>query len=109
MHSPNWFFTVFPENSVALTVLAISLVAAWIAKRTDRSAPFAALLALTDLFGAAARMMPYYSGLAPWNHGSITQFPLAVARLHVPVWLAIAWIAATVAIPLLMPRRKPAR
>jgi len=28
MHSPNWFFTVFPENSVALTVLAISLVAA---------------------------------------------------------------------------------
>jgi hypothetical protein len=73
------------------------------------SVAFAALLALTDLFGAAARMMPYYSGLAPWNHGSITQFPLAVARLHVPVWLAIAWIAATVAIPLLMPRRKPAR
>ena len=66
------------------------------------SIAFAGMLALTDLFGAAARMMPYYAGLAARNHGSVTQFPLALARLHVPVWLAIAWAAATIAIPALM-------
>ncbi len=63
---------------------------------------FAALLALTDLYGMTARMLPYYSGLAPWNHGSITQSPEALARLHVSVWLAVAWAASTVAIPILM-------
>jgi hypothetical protein len=66
------------------------------------SVVFAAMLALTDLFGAMARMLPYYAGLAPWDHGSIVQVPAALARLHVPVWLLVAWLAATVAIPLLM-------
>ena len=42
---------------------------------------FAALLVLTDLYGAATRMMPYYAGLAARDHGSITQFTaLAAAR-----------------------------
>ena len=63
---------------------------------------FAAMLALTDLYGAAARMMPYYAGLAARDHGSVTQFFLAATRLHLSVWLAAAWIIATVAIPLLM-------
>jgi 4-amino-4-deoxy-L-arabinose transferase-like glycosyltransferase len=63
---------------------------------------FAAMLALTDLFGVAVRMMPYYAGLAPWNHGSVSQFRDAASRLHVPGWLAIAWVIATVAIPLLL-------
>ena len=67
---------------------------------------FAALLALTDLYGVAARMMPYYAGLAARNHGSVTQFTLAAARLHVPMWLAIAWIGSTAAIPLLMLQRR---
>jgi hypothetical protein len=66
------------------------------------SIAFAAMLALTDLFGAACRMMPYYAGLAAWNHGSVTQFPLAADRLHVSIWLAIAWIASTIAIPVFM-------
>jgi hypothetical protein len=66
------------------------------------SITFAAMLALTDVFGATARMMPYYAGLAARNHGSMTQFPLALARLHVSMWLSIAWVAATIAIPLLM-------
>lgn len=63
---------------------------------------FAALLAMADLFGAAARMMPYYAGLATWNHGSITQLPLAGSRLHTPLWLIILWLISTAAIPLLM-------
>jgi len=66
------------------------------------SIAFAAMLALTDLFGAACRMMPYYAGLAAWHHGSVTQFPLAGDRLHVSIWLAIAWIASTIAIPVFM-------
>ena len=70
------------------------------------SAVFAAMLALMDLFGAAARMMPYYAGLAPWNHGSVTQLPEAAARLHVAGWLIVGWIAATIAIPLLMLQRR---
>jgi len=63
---------------------------------------YAAMLALTDLFGVTCRMMPYYAGLAPWNHGSVSQILPAMARLNVPMWLALGWIAATVAIPLLL-------
>jgi hypothetical protein len=67
---------------------------------------FAAMLALTDLYGAAARMMPYYAGLAARDHGSVTQFTFAAARLHTPMWLAVAWIGSTAAIPLLMLQRR---
>ncbi len=67
---------------------------------------FAALLALTDLYGVSARMMPYYAGLAARDHGSITQFTLAAARLHLSLWLAALWILATIAIPLLMFQRR---
>ncbi len=56
---------------------------------------FAALLALADLFGVIARMIPYYSGLRPLNYDSLS-------RLHLPIWLLAAWVAATIAIPLLM-------
>ncbi len=63
------------------------------------TAVFVAMLAAADLFGAAARMMPYYSGLAPWNHGSVMQLPEAAARLHVSLWMTAAWVLATVAIP----------
>ncbi len=60
---------------------------------------FAALLAVADLFGAGARMMPYYAGLAAWNHGSIGDFAEAAARLHVPLLLAAGWVLSTLAIP----------
>jgi hypothetical protein len=63
---------------------------------------FALMLAAADLFGAAARMMPYYAGLAAWNHGSVMQLPAAMARLNTPAWLAAAWILATLAIPFAM-------
>lgn len=66
------------------------------------SIAFVAMLALTDLFGVTCRMMPYYAGLALWNHGSITQFAAAAGRLYLPLWIAAAWIAATIAIPLLL-------
>lgn len=67
---------------------------------------FAAMLALTDLYGGAARMMPYYAGLAARNHGSVTQFSLAAARLNLPIWLAVLWIGSTIGIPLLMIQRR---
>ncbi|HVW10855.1 MAG TPA: phospholipid carrier-dependent glycosyltransferase [Bryobacteraceae bacterium] len=63
---------------------------------------FAALLALADLFGAGARMLPYYAGLAPWNHGSVTQAFEAWRRLQIPVWLVAIWLIATAGIPLLV-------
>jgi hypothetical protein len=59
------------------------------------------MLAIVDVFDAGARLMPYYAGLATRNHGSFTQLWLAAARLQVPGWLVIAWVLATVAIPLL--------
>ncbi len=62
---------------------------------------FAGLLALADLFGGAARMLPYYAGLASWNHGSVTQSFEAIHRLQTPVWLPAVWLIATAAIPLL--------
>ncbi len=43
---------------------------------------FALMLAAADLFGVAARMMPFYAGLAPWNHGSVTQFVAAAAPAY---------------------------
>ncbi len=58
---------------------------------------FVLMLWLVDIFGAGARMMPYYAGLAERNHGSLTQLPLAAGRLHVPGWLVVAWLVATVA------------
>jgi hypothetical protein len=66
------------------------------------SAAYAGMLALADLFGSTSRMAPYYAGLAPWNHGSVTQFAAALTRLHVSWWLASFWLAATLVIPALM-------
>ena len=68
---------------------------------------FAAMLALTDLFGVTARMTPYYAGLAPWDRGSVNQSLEAAARLHVPLWLFAAWLVATAAVPLLMLQGRP--
>ncbi len=66
---------------------------------------FAAMLALVDVYGAGARMMPYYAGLAERNHGSLGQLPLAVVRLHLSTWVVVIWLIATLAIPFLMPAR----
>ena len=63
------------------------------------SVAFAAMLAAADLFGAAARMMPFYAGLAEWNHGSVWQVLQAVERLHVSGWMFGGWILATVGVP----------
>jgi hypothetical protein len=89
---PGWY--LWPVGA-ALAILIVAGLGRF-------SVAFAGMLALTDLFGAALRMMPYYAGLAERLHGSVAQFPLAAARLHVPAWLAVAWIAATITIPLLM-------
>jgi 4-amino-4-deoxy-L-arabinose transferase-like glycosyltransferase len=89
---PGWY--LWP----AAAAMAI-LIAAGYGRLT---AVFAALLALADLFGVTVRMLPYYAGLAPWNHGSVTQSFEAMGRLHVAGWLAAAWVIATVAMPPLL-------
>jgi 4-amino-4-deoxy-L-arabinose transferase-like glycosyltransferase len=56
------------------------------------------LLAAVDLYGAMALLAPYYAGLVERNRADAGKFLAALARLHVPVWMAGAWIAATVGI-----------
>jgi hypothetical protein len=55
---------------------------------------------LVDLYGVNAVMMPYYAGLVTRNHATLAGIPEALTRLHVPVWLWGAWIAASMAIPM---------
>ena len=88
---PGWY--LWPAGG-AMAILIASGLGRW-------SVIFAAMLALTDLYGVTARMMPYYAGLAPRLHGSLTQLPEASMRLLVPIWLIALWIAATLAIPAL--------
>ena len=87
---PGWY--LWPVCG-ALAILVIAGLGRW-------SVLFVAMLALTDLYGVMARMMPYYSGLAAWNHGSLTSLPEAMARLHVGLPILTAWILATAAIPM---------
>lgn len=93
---PGWY--LWPAGGAMAILIAAGL--------RQYSILFAAMLALADLFGAAARMMPYYAGLAERNRGSITQFGAAVARLHLPAWIAVLWIGSTIAIPLLLLQRR---
>ena len=64
------------------------------------------LLAVLDLYGAMARLAPYYAGFVARDHGSAAQFPAALMQLGVPMPLAAMWIAATVAIPLVCAARR---
>jgi hypothetical protein len=89
---PGWY--LWPAGGVMAILIVAGLGRFSIA--------FAAMLALVDIFGAGARMMPYYAGLAERNHGSLTQLLPGTARLHVPGWLVVVWLVATVAIPLLV-------
>jgi hypothetical protein len=86
---PGWY--LWPIGG-ALAILLVAGLGRW-------SVLFVALLALTDLYGVTARMMPYYAGLAQWNHGSVASLPEAMARLHVGWWMFVAWVLATAAIP----------
>ncbi len=57
---------------------------------------------LVDLYGVNAVMMPYYAGLAVRNHATAAKIFESLARLDVPLWLWIVYIAATLAIPSLV-------
>jgi hypothetical protein len=48
-----------------------------------------------------ALLTPYYAGLVERNRADASQFLPALARLRVPLPLAIMWIAATIAIPVI--------
>jgi hypothetical protein len=91
---PGWY--LWPAGGVMAMLIVAGL--------GRLSVAFAAMLALADIFGAGARLMPYYAGLAERNHGSLAQIWLASSRLDVPVWLVIGWLLATLAIPLVTGR-----
>ncbi len=59
-----------------------------------------AAFGLVDLYGVNAVMMPYYAGLVARNHANAGKLFEALARLNVPLWLWIAYVAATIAIPI---------
>jgi 4-amino-4-deoxy-L-arabinose transferase-like glycosyltransferase len=62
------------------------------------TAALVALLAVADIYGAAALMLPYYSGFVPRNRANAMHFTEALGRLNTPVWLAAAWLLATLTI-----------
>jgi 4-amino-4-deoxy-L-arabinose transferase-like glycosyltransferase len=59
------------------------------------------LLAALDLYGVMALLTPYYARLVERNRADGSQFMAALVRLEVPIPLAVLWIAATVAIPVI--------
>jgi hypothetical protein len=96
---PGWY--LWPAGG-ALGILVVAGLRRW-------SVSLTAMLALTDLYGVTSRMMPYYAGLAQWNHGSISSLPEALARLHVG-WLIFAgWVLATATIPMIIYGRAKTR
>jgi hypothetical protein len=86
---PGWYLWPFAP------ALAILLTAGLGRASLAMVIVFAAL----DIYGAATLMAPWYAGLAAHNHGSITQFPEAAARLQLNWWLITAWVGSTIAIP----------
>ena len=60
------------------------------------------VLALLDVYGAGAVMAPYYAGLQLHNHASFALLPQALVRLEIAWPLFVAWLAATLAIPVLI-------
>jgi hypothetical protein len=56
------------------------------------------LLGVADVYGAAALMMPFYSGFVPRNKANAFHFTEALGRLNTPVWLAGLWLLATVGV-----------
>lgn len=58
------------------------------------------MMAALDLYGVMALLTPFYAGLVERNRADASQFLPALSRLRVPLPLAILWIAATMAIPL---------
>lgn len=99
---PGWY--MWPVGGALAMILSAGL------KRA--STILIGLLALLDLYGVVAVMLPYYAGLAPRGHVDARLFPEAVARLHISLPLTLAWIFATMAIPLIAGWRgsdKPSR
>ncbi len=54
-----------------------------------------ALLGIADVYGAVALMVPYYAGLVPRNRADASRVFEGLARMHIPAWLAVAWLSAT--------------
>ena len=85
---PGWY--LWPL-AAPLALLLVAGLGRWVAG-------LIVLLGIADVYGAAALLAPYYSGLSPRNKANAGQFLAALDRLNVPVWLAAAWFLATVAL-----------
>ncbi|MEP6715467.1 MAG: hypothetical protein ABJC09_07815 [Terriglobia bacterium] len=88
---PGWY--MWPVGGAFAMILAAGLKRATLV--------LIGLLALLDLYGVIAVMMPYYAGLATRGHVDARLFPEALQRLHTSLPLAALWILATIAIPLI--------
>lgn len=85
---PGWY--LWPIGSQIMLILAAGL-RRW-------SVSLIAALGAIDIYGMAALLIPYWAGLAERNHAAIGQFLPGLARLGTPLWLAVVWIASTIAI-----------
>jgi len=93
-HAPNvpgWY--LWPLGGALAIILAAGL--------RRYSIVLIAVLTAIDLYGVIALLSPFYAGLAERNKAAGGQFFGALTRLQVPVWLAVLWAAATIAIPLI--------
>ena len=85
---PGWY--LWPMGSMISVILVAGL--------RRYAVGLVAALAALDLYGAAALQTPFYAGLVERNKAAAGQFFTALSRLGIPLPLALAWVAATLAI-----------
>ena len=85
---PGWY--LWPMAAPLALLLGAGL-ARW-------TAALVLLLGVADIYGTTALMVPYYAGFVPRNRANGAQFLAGLGRLQVPLWLAAAWLVATLAV-----------
>jgi len=97
---PGWY--LWPMGGAFAVIVAAGLGRA--------SIVLISLLGVLDLYGVMALLTPYCAGLVERNRADGAQFLAALDRLHVPIALAVLWIAATVTLPVVAcwPKNKTA-
>jgi hypothetical protein len=88
-YAPGWYWWAMASPLALLFVAGAG---------TRITAALIAGLALVDFYGASAVMMPYYAGFVALDRASFGYLLPALSRLHVPLVLWLAWVAASIAI-----------
>lgn len=89
---PGWYLWPVASMLVVIVVAGLQRFTVWMI----------AGLAAIDLYGVTALLTPYYAGLVERNRAAGGQFLNALARLELPVWMAVAWALATIAIVIIV-------